>query len=70
MFEETLLNVVFSLLPSPCIAAMAATAINAAISPYSIAVAARVSRSRPNSFLKVDPFTKNRRAWRSRRHLS
>src|ERR1700754_4404402 len=39
MFSLTLLNVLLSWLPRPCIAAMAATAIRAAIRPYSIAVA-------------------------------
>ena len=41
MFDDTFVNVVFILLPRPCIAAIAATAINAAIKPYSIAVAPR-----------------------------
>ena len=45
MLLDTFVNVVFSLLPSPCIAAMAATAMRAAIRPYSIAVAPRLSRS-------------------------
>jgi len=50
MFEDTFVNVVFNLLPRPCIAAIAATAISAAIKPYSIAVAPRVCRSRLRSF--------------------
>ena len=50
MFDETLLKVVFSWLPRPCIAAIAATAISAAIRPYSIAVAPRVSRQSVSSF--------------------
>ena len=41
MLDDTFVNVVLSLFPRPCIAAMAATAINAAINPYSMAVAAR-----------------------------
>src|SRR3954452_11547953 len=36
---DTLLNVVFSLLPMPCMAPIAATAIRAAMRPYSMAVA-------------------------------
>lgn len=43
MFVETLLKVVLRRFPNPCIEAIAATAINAAIKPYSIAVAARRS---------------------------
>src|ERR1700748_2013680 len=39
MFDVTLPKVVVSWLPRPCIAAIAATAISAAIRPYSIAVA-------------------------------
>ena len=46
MLVDTLENVVFNLLPSPCIAAIAATAISAAIKPYSIAVAPRLLRMR------------------------
>src|SRR3954470_21528088 len=37
--EETLVKVELRLLPTPCMAAMAATAISAAIRPYSMAVA-------------------------------
>lgn len=44
MLAETLLKVVLSLLPKPCIAEIAATAISAAIKPYSIAVAPLVLR--------------------------
>ena len=53
MFEDTLENVVFRRLPRPCIAAIAAIAMRAAIKPYSIAVAARVSRSRLMKFIMV-----------------
>jgi hypothetical protein len=45
MFDDTLLKVVFSWLPNPFIAAIAATAMSAAIRPYSIAVAPRVRRN-------------------------
>jgi hypothetical protein len=41
MFDDALLNVLLRLLPKPCIAAIAATAISAAIRPYSMAVAPR-----------------------------
>src|SRR5258705_11591096 len=37
--DETLVKVELRLLPTPCMAAMAATAISAAIRPYSMAVA-------------------------------
>ena len=40
--DETLLKVVLRLVPTPRIAAMAATAISDAMSPYSMAVAARL----------------------------
>ena len=40
MFDETLLNVVEILVPSAVMAETAATAIRAAIRPYSMAVAA------------------------------
>lgn len=46
MLPETLLNVLVSLPPSDFIAVMAATAIRAAIRPYSMAVA-------PLEFLKI-----------------
>src|SRR4051812_40750804 len=39
MLDETFSNVLVSWLPRPCIAAIAATAMSAAINPYSIAVA-------------------------------
>ena len=39
MLDEVVLKVVESWLPSPCMAAIAATAISAAIRPYSMAVA-------------------------------
>src|SRR6476469_9073201 len=37
--DETLVKVELRLLPTPCMAAMAATAISAAMRPYSMAVA-------------------------------
>ena len=52
---ETLVKVVLRLAPSPCMAAMAATAIRAAIRPYSIAVAPFSSRIMRRSFVIVIP---------------
>lgn len=53
MLDETLVNVFLSALPSPCIAAMAVTAISAPIGLYSIAVAARDSRSKVRKLLSI-----------------
>jgi hypothetical protein len=58
---ETLVNVLVTLLPTDCIAVMAAMAIRAAIRPYSIAVAPLMSRFIERSLrITMTPCSKKR----------